>query len=204
QTNDINDRTYWGILGSNYCKNMLYDHCVLSRFDAHMGVANATIRNSTLGHMGINAIGSGTLRVENSTIRGNTLVNLRSDYGSTWQGELLIRNCIFVPAGGRQGSPSLIGGANSGQHDFGYTCYMPERVVLENLHIDDSNHAENYQGPALFSNFNPQLTDSSYQEKFPYVITKEVILRNVTTASGKPLRISDNTFMFRNVKLNVQ
>ncbi len=56
-------------------------------FDAHMGVANATIRNSTLGHMGINAIGSGTLTVENSTIRANTLINLRSDYGSTWQGE---------------------------------------------------------------------------------------------------------------------
>jgi hypothetical protein len=204
QSNDINDRTYWGILGSNYCKNMLYDRCVLSRFDAHMGVANATIRNSTLGHMGINAIGSGTLRVENSTIRGTTLVNLRSDYGSTWQGELLIYNCLFVPAGGRQSSPSLIGGSYSGQHDFGYTCYMPERIIIENLHIDDSNHPENYQGPAIFSNLNPQMTGSSYQQKFPYVLSKEVILRHVTTASGKALRISDNTFMFRNVKINVQ
>jgi len=27
QTNDINDRTYWGIIGSNYCKNLLYDNC---------------------------------------------------------------------------------------------------------------------------------------------------------------------------------
>jgi len=25
QTNDINDNTYWGIIGSNYCKNLLYD-----------------------------------------------------------------------------------------------------------------------------------------------------------------------------------
>ncbi len=112
QTNDINDRTYWGILGSNYCKNMLYDSCVFSRFDAHMGVANATIRNSTLGHMGINAIGSGTLKVENSTIRGNTLVNLRSDYGSTWQGDFIIRNCVFVPANGKSSSASR----QTGQH----------------------------------------------------------------------------------------
>lgn len=29
QTNDILDSTYWGVLGSNYCKNMLYDDCVL-------------------------------------------------------------------------------------------------------------------------------------------------------------------------------
>ncbi|MEN8228173.1 MAG: hypothetical protein ABFS38_08470 [Bacteroidota bacterium] len=202
QTNDINDRRYWGILGSNYCKNLLYDNCTFSRFDAHKGVANATIRNSTLGHMGINAIGTGTLTVENTTIRGRSLINLRSDYGSTWQGEFVIRNCIFVPAGGRSTSATLINGSYSGQHDFGYACYMPERITLENLHIDDSNHPEDYQGPAIFSNFNSQMTDDSYQEKFPYVRTREVILRNVTTSSGKALRISDNPFMFKDVKVD--
>ena len=201
QTNDINDSRYWGILGSNFCKNLVYDNCTFSRFDAHMGVANATIRNSTLGHMGINAIGSGTFTVENSTIRGRTLINLRSDYGSTWQGEFIMRNCVFVPAGGRPTSASLIGGSYSGQHDFGYTCYMPERIIIENLKIDDSNHPENYQGPAIFANFNPKMTDDSYVEKFPYVITREVILRNVTTTSGKTLRLSDNPFMFNDVKV---
>ncbi|GJM27692.1 MAG: hypothetical protein DHS20C17_03270 [Cyclobacteriaceae bacterium] len=202
QTNDIDDRTYWGILGSNYCKNLLYDNCTLSRFDAHMGVANATIRNSTLGHMGINAIGTGTFTVENSTIQGRTLVNLRSDYGSTWQGEFIIRNCVFIPSGGRPASASLIGGSNSGQHDFGYTCYMPERITIENLHIDDSNHPDDYLGPAIFANFNPQMTDDSYQEQFPYIITQEVILRNVTTESGKALRVSDNPFIFKDVKID--
>lgn len=204
QANDINDRTYWGILGSNYCKNLLYDQCTLSRFDAHMGVANATIRNSTLGHMGINAIGSGVFTVENSTIYGRTLINLRSDYGSTWRGEFIIRNCTFVPAGGSRTSASLIGGFNSGQHDFGYTCYMPERITIENLQIDDSNHPENYQGPAIFGNFNSKMTDDSYQEKFPFVITQEVILQNVTTASGKDLRLSDNPFMFKGVKVETE
>ena len=114
QTNDINDGKYWGIMGSNYCKNLVYDNCTLSRFDAHMGVANASIRNSTLGHQGINAIGSGTFTVENCTIYGSNLINLRSDYGSTWQGEFIIRNCIFIPAGGRATNVSLIGGSYSG------------------------------------------------------------------------------------------
>ena len=201
QTNDINDATYWGVLGSNFCKNLLYDRCILSRFDAHQGVANATIRNSTLGHMGINAIGSGRLLVENSTIRGRSIINLRSDYGSTWQGELIIRNCVFVPADGKPITAALINGSNSGKHDFGYTCYMPERITIENLRIDDSGHPENYKGPTIFANINPQLTDSSYQEQFPYVLTKEVTLKNVITTSGKPLRRSDNEFMFRNVKI---
>ena len=63
QTNAIDDNRYWGIMGSNYSKNLLYDSCIFSRFDAHMGVANATIRNSTLGHQGINSIGTGIFTV---------------------------------------------------------------------------------------------------------------------------------------------
>lgn len=201
QTNDIDDRTYWGIMGSNYCKNLLFDSCTFSRFDAHKGVANATIRNSTLGHMGINAIGSGTLLLENSTLRGRSLVNLRSDYGSTWQGELIIRNCIFIPNGGKESNAALISGSYSGQHDFGYTSYMPEKITIENLQIDDSNHPENYQGPAIFTNFNSKNIDDSYQEKYPYVKTKKVILKDVTTKSGKSLRVSDNPYMFKDVKV---
>ena len=201
QTNDINDNTYWGIMGSNFCKNLVYDGCTLSRFDAHQGVANASIRNSTLGHMGINAIGSGLLTIENTTVRGRSFVNLRPDYGSTWQGELLIRNCVFVPAGGKPVSASIISGSYSGKHNFGYTCYMPERITIENLRIDDANHPQNYQGPAIFANFNPQMKDNTYQEDFPYVKTREIILKNITTASEKSLIISDNPFMFKDVKV---
>ncbi len=199
QTNAITDTRYWGIFGSNFSKNLVFDGCTLSRFDAHQGVANATILNSTLGHMGINAIGTGLFRIENSTVLSGSFINLRSDYGSTWQGELLIRHCKFIPANGRPVTASLINGHYTGLHDFGYTCYMPEKITIENLEIDDSNHPENYRGPAIFSDFNPEMKDESYREKFPYVKTREVILHRVHTASGKPLRISNNTFMFREV-----
>jgi hypothetical protein len=79
---------------------------------------------------------------------------------------------------------------------------MPEKITIENVSIDDSQHPENYQGPAIFANFNPEMTDNSYQEKYPYVKTKEVVLKNVKTASGKPLRVSDNAFMFKDVKVD--
>ena len=168
-----------------------------------MGVANATIRNSTLGHMGINVIGTGIFTVENSTIRGRSLINLRSDYGSTWEGKLIIRDCIFIPNGGKSYSASLINGYNSGQHDFGYTSYMPEQIIIENLKIEDSNHPEDYQGPAIFGDLNSERTDDSYEEKFPYVLTKEVTLKNVTTSSGKKLRVSENEIMFKGVKIKI-
>lgn len=204
QTNDINDPTYWGIMGSNFSKNLLYDNCTLSRFDAHMGVANATIRNSALGHMGINAIGTGTLTIENSTVHGRNLVNLRPDYGSTWQGTLIIRDCRFVPSNGAPVQASLIGGYNTTQHDFGYICHMPKKIVIQNLYIDDSNHPSDYDGPALFSDFTPDMTNANYEETYPYIRTKKALLRNVTTASGKSLRISDNPFPFQDVKIVIR
>lgn len=199
QTNDIYDPVYWGLFASNFCKNILFDNCHFSRFDAHMGVANATIRNSTLGHMGINAIGEGLLLIENTKIRSARMVNLRNDYGSTWNGELIIRNCEFTPTS--LSAVNIIIGTNEGQHDFGYVCYMPERITIENLKINDAKAPESYKGPAIFGNFNTKKKDESYVEKFPYIITKEVIVKNISSDSGKPLRVSDNMFMFKDVKV---
>lgn len=201
QANDIKDRTRWGIMGTNFCKNLLLDRCTFSRFDAHQGVTNATIRNSTLGHAGLNAIGFGTLLVENSTLYGSSLINLRSDYGSTWDGEFIIRNCVFIPSCGSPATATLIGGSHSGQHDFGYTCHLPKQIVIDTLRIDDTSHPANYRGPAIFSDFNPKFRDASYQEKYPNIKTEKVILKNVTIASGKALRVCDNPFIFKDVKV---
>jgi hypothetical protein len=201
QINDISDRRYWGIMASNYSKNLSYDQCILSRFDAHMGVTNVSIRNSTIGHAGINAIGHGTFILENTSVHANNLINLRSDYGSTWRGEWVLRNCNFIPSGSKWGKVALIGGGYSGQHDFGYTCYMPERITIENLHIDDSQAPATYDGPTIFANFNPDFTDAQYVEKYPYIKTRTLQLKGVTTRSGQSLSLSDNPFMFKDVDL---
>ena len=201
QTTDINDSRYWGLLGSNYCKNMLYDGCAFSRFDAHMGVANATIRNSELGYMGINAIGFGTFLVENTTVRCGSFFNLRNDYGSTWRGDFIVRNCTFVPRNGKKATGTLVNGSSTDWHDFGYPCHMPRRIVVDGLKIDDSNHSDKYDGPFVFGMFNSKNTSADYVEKFPYHVTEEVVLKNVKTASGKKLVLSPNKHMFRNVKV---
>ena len=79
---------------------------------------------------------------------------------------------------------------------------MPANITIENLRIEDSKHPSGYQGLALFTDFNPEMTDESYVEKFPYMKTKKVTLKNVTTTSGKKLRVSDNPFMFKEVKIS--
>lgn len=201
QLTDIDDKAYWGLFASNYSKNILFDHVEFSRFDAHMGVANATILNSRLGHMGINAIGCGTFRVENTEIRGPAVFNLRGDYGSTWEGDFVVKNCKLIPNGPRGGQPYLIRGSYTGKHDFGYVCHMPRKITIDGLVIDDAKAPKDYVGPYVFENFNAKNTSADYVETYPYQITEEVVLKNVTTPSGKPVQLSPNKWMFRSVKV---
>jgi len=124
--NHITDRTRWGVIGSNFCKNILLEDCTLSRMDTHMGVSGTyEVRRCSLGYMGLNAIGRGTLTVKESTLYGSSLISFRADYDSTWEGDVVIRDCRWIPACGDNVWPHLIGERNDGMHDFGYPCSMP-------------------------------------------------------------------------------
>lgn len=196
---NINDRSRWGVIGTNYCKNILLEDCVLNRMDVHMGVSGGyTIRRCTLGYAGLNAIGRGLLLVEDATLHGYSLINLRSDYGSTWEGEVVIRNCRWIPGAGRPMTPRLLSMSNDGTHDFGYPCFMPETVTIDGLHVDDSKHPENYDGMYLFSDPGNGKAEAG---PHPYVIGRNVTIRGLTTASGKKPQLSTSKRIVENVEL---
>ena len=199
QTNDINDAGNWGIFGSNYCKLLLYDRCSFSRFDAHQGVCNATIRNSEIGVKGINAIGFGTLLVENTTVYATSFINLRSDYGCCWEGEFVIRNCTFVPNAGKSATGVLIAGTYDDTHDHGYPCTMPWRITVDGLYVNDKTRPKGYAGPWLFSAFTASNTSEAHHAEYPYQVAERVIVTNYSSESGLPFRLSSNPWMFRDV-----
>lgn len=190
--NHVTDHTRWGIIGSNFCKNILLEDCALSRMDTHMGVNGGyTIRRCTLGWMGLNAIGCGELLIEDSTLHGSTLINFRGDYGSTWQGDVTIRKTQWIPACGDTCWPHLLGTHNDSTHDFGYPCSMPWIVNIDGLTIDDSNHPEDYTGPYVFTDPNAGWDDdpAADEQLHPYQPCRNVTVRNLTIASGKPLQL---------------
>ena len=206
QSIDIMDNRYWGVMGSNFCKNITMDGCSFSRFDAHQGVANVTILRCTLGWTGLNAIGFGTIRVEDTTLYGNQLINLRSDYGANWEGDAIIKNCTWIP---RQNQPfawaAVIDGACNTSHNFGYPCHMPHTVTIENLHVDDSKIEENGR-IYLFGNLVRSWTDEEYEAKvqaegYPYEVTKNLRISGFTSASGRKWLLSPNMFMFRRTEI---
>lgn len=188
QTNDITDIDYWGIAGTNYCKNLVYDGCALSRFDAHQGVLNATIKNSVLGHHGIKLIGSGTALVENTTVLSDSFIALRSDYGSTWNGDLIIRNCKFYPNGI---SSHIIDAENSEDHDFGYTCYLPQTIEIDGLYVH--RIGINY----LFTQVNSKHRSDSYNAEYPIVPPQEITVNNFSCLLFGKLSVSKNKTIFK-------
>lgn len=117
--------TTWGVMASNFCKNLSFDGCVLSRFDAHMGVHNVRLVDTTIGEV-INLVGSGTAYFENVTLSSgfnNYFIRLREDYGSTWEGTVVIKDCTLVIRD--DWNSAFVLRADWKNHWFGYTCYLP-------------------------------------------------------------------------------
>lgn len=127
------NKSVWGIQGSNLCKNITYQDSLLSRFDAHLGCRNANIVNSHVQHFRI--IGGGTIRVENSHVYGGLLIGLREDYGSTWKGDIVMKD-VTLHNGDRNATLLYARWAN---HNFGYPTYMPENIIVDNLSITDGD-----------------------------------------------------------------
>ena len=144
QSNSITSSYYWGVMGSNYARNIVYDGCYLSRFDAHAGVYNAKILNSTMG-TAINITGDGDLYIENVTkLVGDELITLRSGYGSTWHGNIYLKNIHME--GYR---PSSFAECNMTSKysafilfegiwydwEFGQDCFVPSYVELDGFTV---------------------------------------------------------------------
>ncbi len=207
-TVDINDNRYWGVTGSNFCKNTTYKNCSLSRVDAHQGVANLTVIGCEIGHGGLSVIGSGTLLLEDTKLYGYSMINLRSDYGSTWDGDFIIRNCEWTPNWGKEFSEAavVITGSYSGYHDFGYECHMPHNITIEGLHIHDNKALSGWKGMYLFGNITPAHKDASYEKDvaangYPYDITDTLTISGFSSDSGKHWRLSANEFMYRTMEI---
>ena len=126
---------YWGIGGTNFCKNMEYINCTLSRFDAHQGLYNGKIIGCTMNFMELT--GKGELLVEDldwySPGPGetyNSIAYLRNDYGSTWEGTITFRNCTAHVSCGN----FFLVQHSYTNWDYGYTCHFPN-LIFDNLMV---------------------------------------------------------------------
>ena len=181
QVPEIMDSSRWGLMGSNFCKNITLLDCEMSRFDAHAGVTDSIVKGSKLGWQCVHAIGEGDFVIEDSEIFGYSMVTLRYDYGGHWDGSLTIRNSVWHPAGDE---PSVLVGHNPGTHDFGYVCKMPELITIDGLRIADKD--TKCISFAMLNNY----CDRPHEGlPYPYQTVKKLIYKGIVRDSGNPLPV---------------
>ena len=209
---DLTDVSYWGIMSSNGTKNLTLTGCRLNRFDAHRGFWNANITDTYIGHS-FQVVGGGTLYVENVTKAAKSnFMTFRGDYGATFNGDIILKDCTYegrkeyystrgeVPTGTGAYANSYIFTSgydikNSGYSasdssggywlwDFGYTCYMPVNVTIDNF---KSLSANTY----VFNDLPDIIFEQTYVEgtapdkftvRYPYQLTKSITQMNMTKA----------------------
>ena len=128
-------RYCWGIGGTNFCKNMEYINCRLSRFDAHRGLMNGKIINSEINFIALT--GKGKFEIENvdwyavgETITNNAFIYLRGDYGSTWEDEISIKNVRATPVD----KDFYFMYHSYSNFVYGHKCCVPD-LVIDNFEL---------------------------------------------------------------------
>ena len=151
--NGTPSRIHWGVGGTNYCKNMEYIGCTLSRYDAHQGLYNGKVIDSTLVALALT--GCGTMEVKNTTLYAeshttNGMFGMRDDYGSIWNGRVDVDGLNFYAYTKKSSHPyaplgdfkpiGVVGHTYQNWY-FGYECLFPD-VSINNLKMYDIETGE--------------------------------------------------------------
>lgn len=190
-SNDIEDTSRWGITGTNYTKDITYENCTLNRIDAHCGVYNLNIQNCTIGCKGITVVGAGNLKISNVTsLCGNGLVELRSDYGSTWNGNIIINDTSLKSTADRLIKFNVTYD-NGKIHDYGYELYLPN-IEINNLDLEDDNtKTEDFY---VFKNDINTTGKENGDVTSIYKLPQNIIVNNYSTTSGRKIKLFSNRF----------
>ena len=189
-----------GEMGSNYCRNLVFDGCHLSSFDSHKGSGNITIINSEIEH--INCIGSGHVHIENSIIHMDAkaeIMTLRGDYGCIWRGDAYIKDVSLVSAKEDQDF-ALMGGYGAWHnYDFGYETCMPYTVVLNNVRTSGGRPVYLYlRYIEKYGDVSQKVLDNGEVNLNPYKPTENVIIES--NKYGVEFIVNDSP-LFKNTKI---
>ncbi len=185
----------YGIMGTNYCKNLTFDHMIVSSFDAHQGAYNVIIKNSTLQY--IRLIGDGIVTIKNVTVyagQNNAIINLYTDYGSTWWGDIYIDGLNIKCDSSLNSSYSIaLIGAKWYDHRFGFEASLPQNITMKNVNlyeyeygIDDSGNrwesivSTNEREIYIYSQ---SIGQSIYDYSDPETIINKYPIRNVISST---------------------
>ena len=203
--NDGGVASIWGVHGTNYTKNVVFDSCVLNRFDAHAGIYNATVINCHI--ININLIGGGTALIKDTTVYNNgCFLTLRSDFGSTWNGNLRLENVKWVNA---NENCNMISGSWA-NHYFGYETHLPE-ITIDGFELVGPGKRVNVFGGYGISEDNditaPICKNKEGEEvenKNPLDVSESIVIRNVKNEGLTFAAAPDTSFLSKTMSVIVE
>ena len=89
---------------------------------------NANASHSTLTCIALS--GGGNLNVDSCEIYSNTLIEMRSDYGSSWNGKIYVKDVTM-----HNSDVACIFRCGWFNHDFGFPTHVPEEIVIDGLRL---------------------------------------------------------------------
>ncbi len=199
QTRSIHEFPYWGLMGSNYSKDVTLDDCEISRFDAHCGITNGHIRNCKLGHAGLNLVGYGEFTVENTEITCDRFIRFREDYGSSFDGRLIIKNCVWHPMY-KNDDLEIFCAYNDGSHYFGYQSVMVRELIIDGLTVDDTALAPG-KTITLLPEYDREFTND---KPFPLKTPETAHIRGLKAMSGKEIRLFKRPELYTKTKFIIE
>ena len=186
------DDTKWGVMASNYVKNLFIMNSKLNRVDAHKGVTNLFIKDSTIGSKGITLIGKSYAYIEDVIFDGSTsMINLRNDYGSSFDGYITMKNVTYKV--GNNGYPNIIFSDNKQNHNYGYRSYFPG-IYIDGINIDTSNCVDlKYLSVVRLAKNILNTTDFSNQDAL-YYFKDDWSINNVSITEGSIIKLFPDDF----------
>ncbi len=138
----------WGVMGGTEFKNLTVVNSELNRIDAHRNSYNITVKDSVIGIRGIRLTGTGERKdnrivIENVTWKYTSdLIDLRPDYGTTWNGTITIKNSKVENVPESTLSVIEISDLSSNTKKglvFNQPIYNPTKVTIDGLKVNSSN-----------------------------------------------------------------
>ena len=126
--------SHWEVFGTNLNKDFRIEDCHLNRVDVHFHCWNLSIINSHIGDRGITVTGGGDLIIDNTTCSGQRFIGFRSDYGSKWDGDIMITNCVLRVS--NESKNIFLLGFSPVNFDYKYPVSFANSIMIENFVID--------------------------------------------------------------------
>ena len=185
-----------GMMGTNYCRNITLNNCKFNTFDAHCGVYNASVIDSTVAY--ISLIGQGTFTLKGTTVyatrvdtegKGNRAIELRPDYGSSFNGTLIVED-VTIKYIDASKDIDLMYGTWSDVYR-GFKTHLPGTVYLNNVKLlqikIDDNDVETVVGENLkplnlvcdeIAELTEDISSPAYAKENPQEGTKKLYVTN--------------------------